>query len=265
MPPSHHQNTGCGPASDMVRGRAVRLAPSGRCEPGPARFWHGRARGPAIAPFPARGIRPARAPRQRHGARLQPSRGRLRRSRTRSSQLAGPDPEDQEVRLRRLLPVGCRDPVADASSTGLGWADALLAELAQGSATDCGSVRLRHWLRRRHRTASALHRSALVERGLLRRDPGEGFAGIFRGERHRPDLAACCSPRSSPPSARTGTTSACCCCATSPSPPTWSWESGRPFARAWTADAASVRWRRFPKNCATPAWRSAVPMSSQGG
>ncbi|MEV0082792.1 GPP34 family phosphoprotein [Saccharopolyspora sp. NPDC050642] len=78
----------------------------------------------------------------------------------------------------------------DASRTGLGWADALLAELAQGSAAEGGSVRLRRWVRRRGRAALALHRFALVERGLLRHEPGKGLAGIFCGERHCPDPAA---------------------------------------------------------------------------
>ncbi|MEV0056400.1 GPP34 family phosphoprotein [Saccharopolyspora shandongensis] len=117
----------------------------------------------------------------------------MRRSRTRrarSRRLLARIRKTKKFGFDVYFPSDAAIQLLDALPTGLGWADALLAELAQGSAADGGSVRLRHWVRRRGRTALALHRSALVERGLLRRDPGKGFAGIFRGERHRPDLAA---------------------------------------------------------------------------
>ncbi|MEV0702898.1 GPP34 family phosphoprotein [Saccharopolyspora sp. NPDC050389] len=88
------------------------------------------------------------------------------------------------------FPSDARIQLLDASPTGLGWVDELLAELAQrGAAEVGGNVRLRRWVRQR-RVALALHRAALVERDLLRHEPGKDLAGIFRGERHYPDYAA---------------------------------------------------------------------------
>lgn len=63
----------------------------------------------------------------------------------------------------------------DAEPTGVAWADELLAELDAAA-----PVKASRWVRRRRKDASALHREALLGRGLLR----------SRRRRHYPDEAA---------------------------------------------------------------------------
>ncbi|MBC3993741.1 GPP34 family phosphoprotein [Streptomyces sp. AC563] len=74
----------------------------------------------------------------------------------------------------------------DPEPTGLGWADALLAELVQATATAPKPVTARRWLRRRGSAALSLHRAALTERGLLHHRPG----ALFRKERYYPERGA---------------------------------------------------------------------------
>ncbi|WP_326689016.1 MULTISPECIES: GPP34 family phosphoprotein [unclassified Streptomyces] len=108
-----------------------------------------------------------------------------------------------ELALRRKLAVRSRKSKAlgfdvyrlhgveiellDARPTGLGWADALLAELQQScSASEHGRVRLYQWFRR-HQEGFSLHRDALAARGVLHPKPG-GHTGLFRArQRHYPD------------------------------------------------------------------------------
>jgi hypothetical protein len=72
-------------------------------------------------------------------------------------------------------------------STGLAWADELLAELRQyPSASEHGRVRLNSWFRRRHQ-AFSLHRARLVRRGALLPRPGGGIFRSKTGQRHYPD------------------------------------------------------------------------------
>ncbi|MDA3628142.1 GPP34 family phosphoprotein [Saccharopolyspora sp. WRP15-2] len=59
----------------------------------------------------------------------------------------------------------------DVSPTGLGWADALLDELARLSATR--PVPVREWRQTRGVEAFDRHRAALVERGLLHHEPSD--------------------------------------------------------------------------------------------
>lgn len=72
--------------------------------------------------------------------------------------------------------------VADASPTGLAWADEVLAGLAQSG----GTVVARKWVLRRT-ISFLLHRDALAGRGLIRHVPA---SGLFRRERSFPDRAA---------------------------------------------------------------------------
>ncbi|MFE6775360.1 GPP34 family phosphoprotein [Streptomyces sp. NPDC057702] len=65
---------------------------------------------------------------------------------------------------------------------GIGWADALLAELHQSAAGD-QPLKLPRWLRHRGHAALALHRAALADRGLLRHEPRT----LWRRERHHTD------------------------------------------------------------------------------
>lgn len=73
----------------------------------------------------------------------------------------------------------------DTGRTGLGWADALLAELAV-SASGPKPVTVYRWLRRHRREALPRHREALTARGSLRREPGR----LLGKERHYPDPVA---------------------------------------------------------------------------
>lgn len=67
----------------------------------------------------------------------------------------------------------------DTGLTGIGWADDVLTELESRSG-------LHGWLRRRRRTALEVHRNALTERSLLRREPGR----LLTRQRHYPDTPA---------------------------------------------------------------------------
>ncbi|MEV7007350.1 GPP34 family phosphoprotein [Streptosporangium sp. NPDC051022] len=73
----------------------------------------------------------------------------------------------------------------DTGPTGLVWADELMAELGDRSASERGPVTVKRWLRQRGRKAFTLHRTALTARGVLRRRSG----GLLGRERHYPDTA----------------------------------------------------------------------------
>lgn len=97
------------------------------------------------------------------------------------------------VRIRKTRKLGIefyRGPgemeLLDPGPTGLDWADALLAELVQATATAPQPVTARRWLRRRGSAALSLHRAALAERGLLHHRP----AASFRKERYHPERGA---------------------------------------------------------------------------
>ncbi|MER6568868.1 GPP34 family phosphoprotein [Streptomyces sp. NPDC001093] len=81
--------------------------------------------------------------------------------------------------LDAYRPYRAEIELVNADSTGLAWADELLAELAHA-----GEVVVPYkWVRRR-RIAFLQHRGALVGRGLIRRVPGRG---LLRRERYYPD------------------------------------------------------------------------------
>ncbi|QUG99553.1 GPP34 family phosphoprotein [Saccharopolyspora erythraea] len=89
-----------------------------------------------------------------------------------SSRLFWPEPTEIE-----LLAV---------ESTGLAWADNVLAELLQW--IEAGPVSLNRWVRR-HKGAFQYHRAALVGRGLLRPGPGTGLSRLLGRQHHYPDQA----------------------------------------------------------------------------
>jgi Golgi phosphoprotein 3 (GPP34) len=74
----------------------------------------------------------------------------------------------------------------DTRRTGLAWADDVLAGLARQSAS--GPVLVKRWLRQR-RDAFALHRDALVARGLLHYQANELPKLFGGGDRYHPDTA----------------------------------------------------------------------------
>ncbi|QUQ67068.1 GOLPH3/VPS74 family protein [Kutzneria sp. CA-103260] len=83
--------------------------------------------------------------------------------------------------LKGSAPSAAKIELVDAAPVGLAWADELLAELVHTGETVAVSKLLR---RRRRRDAFALHRDALVARGLVRQVP---VRGLFRRERYYPD------------------------------------------------------------------------------